>query len=70
MKKNLVKTLTSGLLVTGLLAASLTGCGSSDKADSSADGSAVEAGESAAGFRTLEEIKESGTINKIGRAHV
>lgn len=63
MKKNLVKTLTSGLLVTGLLAASLTGCGSSDKADSSADGSAVEAGESAAGFRTLDEIKESGTIN-------
>ena len=63
MKKNLVKTLTSGLLVTGLLAASLTGSGSSDKADSSADGSAVEAGESAAGFRTLDEIKESGTIN-------
>ena len=63
MKKNLVKTLTSGLLVTGLLAASLTGCCSSDKADSSADGSAVEAGESAAGFRTLDEIKESGTIN-------
>ena len=63
MKKNLVKTLTSGLLVTGLLAASLTGCGSSDKADSNADGSAVEAGESAAGFRTLDEIKESGTIN-------
>ncbi|MBP5598542.1 MAG: transporter substrate-binding domain-containing protein [Pseudobutyrivibrio sp.] len=63
MRKNLLKALTSGLLVTGLLAASLTGCGSSDKADGSAEGGATEAGSKAAGYRTLDEIKESGVIN-------
>ncbi|MBR5649398.1 transporter substrate-binding domain-containing protein [Pseudobutyrivibrio sp.] len=63
MRKNLLKTLTSGLLVTGLLAASLTGCGSSDKADGSAEGGATEAGSKAAGYRTLDEIKDSGVIN-------
>ena len=63
MRKNLLKTLTSGLLVTGLLAASLTGCGSSDKADGSAEGGATEESSKAAGYRTLDEIKESGVIN-------
>ena len=64
MKNNVVKKLTSGLLATALLAASFTGCGSSaatsDVAGTSED--SVEAG-SAAGYRTLDEIKESGTIN-------
>lgn len=67
MKKNFVKTLTSGLLATSLLAASLTGCGSSDTASNevSATESASEttASSEASGFRTLDEIKESGTIN-------
>lgn len=63
MRKNLLKTLTSGLLVTGLLAASLTGCGSSDKADGSAEGGATEESSKATGYRTLDEIKESGVIN-------
>ncbi|MBQ7148433.1 MAG: transporter substrate-binding domain-containing protein [Pseudobutyrivibrio sp.] len=67
MKKNFVKTLTSGLLATSLLAASLTGCGSSDTASSEASAaessSETTASSEAAGFRTLDEIKESGTIN-------
>ena len=64
MKKNLVKTITSGLLATGLIAASLTGCGSSASTNDVAgsDENAVEAA-SDAGFRTLDEIKASGTIN-------
>ena len=65
MRKNLVKTLTSGLLVTGLLATALTGCGSSASgSDVAGTGdTSVEAGASQAGYRTLDEIKESGTIN-------
>ncbi len=67
MKKNFVKTLTSGFLATSLLAASLTGCGSSDTASSEAtaaeSSSETTASSEAAGFRTLDEIKESGTIN-------
>ncbi len=62
MKNIFVKRLTSGLLVTGLLAASLTGCGgASDKA--AGDGATAQAAGSNAGYRTLDEIKESGTIN-------
>ncbi|MCR5581383.1 MAG: transporter substrate-binding domain-containing protein [Pseudobutyrivibrio sp.] len=65
MKNTLIKRLTSGLLVTGLLAASLTGCGS-DSASSEVKAQTNDAAsteESAAGYRTLDEIKESGTIN-------
>lgn len=61
MRNNIIKTLTSGLLVTGLLAASLTGCGSSDSAEVKEN--EIEAGASNAGFRTLDEIKDSGVIN-------
>ena len=62
MKNTFVKRLTSGLLVTGLLAASLTGCGgASDKA--AGDDTTAQAAGSNAGYRTLDEIKESGTIN-------
>lgn len=67
MKNNLVKKLTAATLVTGILAASLTGCGSSDTASSEApaaeSSSETTASSEAAGFRTLDEIKESGTIN-------
>ncbi|SDB15467.1 polar amino acid transport system substrate-binding protein [Pseudobutyrivibrio sp. YE44] len=64
MNKKLVKRLTGGLLVAGLVGASLTGCGSSSSSsDVAATGEdTVEAG-SNAGFRTLDEIKKSGTIN-------
>ena len=70
MKKNFVKTLTSTLLATGLLAASLTGCGSnssstqeSASADVSVESNDVAVTSSSAGYRTLDEIKESGVIN-------
>ncbi|SHI36320.1 transporter substrate-binding domain-containing protein [Pseudobutyrivibrio xylanivorans] len=64
MKNNLVKKLTAATLATGLLAASLTGCGSSAATSEVAgtEEKTVEAS-SNAGYRTLDEIKESGTIN-------
>ena len=64
MRNNLVKKLTAATLVTGLLAASLTGCGSSAATSdvAGAEEETVEAS-SNAGYRTLDEIKESGTIN-------
>ena len=64
MKKNLIKRLTGGLLATGLLAASLTACGSSASTNDvvATEEESVETS-SGAGFRTLDEIKESGTIN-------
>ena len=65
MKKNFLSKVT-GLALVGTLAVSgLTACGSSasssDVASTGED--AVEASSEAAGFRTLDEIKESGTIN-------
>jgi polar amino acid transport system substrate-binding protein len=61
MRKNILKTLTGLTLVTGLVATSFVGCGSSD--DTATKENNIEAGASAAGYRTLDEIKESGTIN-------
>lgn len=49
------------LALTGVLALGLTACGSSDNKTADA-GSAAEA-DSKAVYRTLDEIKESGTIN-------
>ena len=68
MKNNLLKKLSSGLLITALTATSLVGCGnSSADAGEEVKDASVEAGadaaDSNAGFRTLDEIKESGTIN-------
>ena len=66
MRNKLLKRLTSGLLITALTAATFTACGSSDNSAATSDAgttdSSKEAG-SSAGFRTLDEIKESGTIN-------
>ncbi|SDI12485.1 amino acid ABC transporter substrate-binding protein, PAAT family [Pseudobutyrivibrio sp. 49] len=64
MKKNFVKRLTGGLLVAGLVGAALTGCGSSASTNEvAATGEDTVEADSNAGFRTLDEIKESGTIN-------
>ena len=67
MKNTIVKKLTTSLLATSLIAASLTACGSSDNTSSdtsaTAESSSSETSESSAPFRTLDEIKESGTIN-------
>ncbi len=60
MKKNLLKKIGAGLLAVSLTGALFTGCGSSSS-DSSAD--TTDAASSDAGYRTLDEIKESGTIN-------
>jgi polar amino acid transport system substrate-binding protein len=64
MKNILVRKITAATLATGLLAASLTGCGSS-AATSEVAGTEEETVEASsnAGYRTLDEIKESGTIN-------
>ena len=68
MKNNLLKKLSSGLLITVLTATAFVGCGnSSADAGEEVKDASVEAGadaaDSNAGFRTLDEIKESGTIN-------
>ncbi|MBR4706463.1 MAG: transporter substrate-binding domain-containing protein [Pseudobutyrivibrio sp.] len=70
MKKNLLTKLTTVTLATGIIAASFTGCGSnssssieSANADVSVESDEVSVTSSSAGYRTLDEIKESGTIN-------
>ena len=68
MKNNLLKKLSSGLLITVLTATAFVGCGNSsaDAGEEVKDASVeagAEAADSNAGFRTLDEIKESGTIN-------
>lgn len=63
MKKNLLKKINAGLLAISLTGTLLTGCGfSSDSTASTSDGNSAAAS-SDAGYRTLDEIKESGTIN-------
>ena len=67
MKKNLLKKLSAGLLIGTLTATAFIGCGSSDSAASSdtasTDSETENTSESDAGYRTLDEIKESGYIN-------
>ena len=66
---SLFRKLTAGLLVTSIVATAFVGCGSSNQSESSAQTDAGEQTEAAstdssqAAFRTLDEIKESGTIN-------
>ena len=64
MKKNLLTKATGIIAAATLIGASITGCGS----QASNDATTVEAKDTAASesqevFRTLDEIKESGTIN-------
>ena len=66
MRNKLLKRLTSGLLITALTAATFTACGSSDNSAATSDATTTDSSKetgSSAGFRTLDEIKESGTIN-------
>ncbi len=59
MKKNLVNKIVGIIAGTALVGATLTGCGSS----SSSNVAEAAAPDSAVVYRTLDEIKESGTIN-------
>ncbi len=61
MKKTFKKT-GAALLTLTLAAASITGCGSSSSTDT-ASGSSSDSSSSDVVYRTLDEIKESGTIN-------
>ena len=62
MKKNIFKKITAGVLAATLSLAALTGCGKSESANTNA--SAENAKESNKQiYRTLDEIKESGTVN-------
>lgn len=68
MKNNLLKKLSSGLLITALTATAFVGCGNSSadagtETQEAGTEASTEAADSNAGFRTLDEIKESGTIN-------
>ncbi|MCR5716098.1 MAG: transporter substrate-binding domain-containing protein [Lachnospiraceae bacterium] len=67
MKNNLWKQFLAGILTTGLLTSVLTGCGSaSGQVQASNDTPAQESAAEVSGdqvYRTLDEIKESGTIN-------
>lgn len=64
MKKNLFKKVKTLALALAVGALTLTGCGNKEVADNSAD-KTVEASQDDANrvYRTLDEIKESGTIN-------
>ena len=70
MRNKLLRRLSSGLLITAVVAASFTACGSKEDAGVTTETASAESNEdstsdasSSAGFRTLDEIKESGTIN-------
>ena len=70
MRNKLLRRLSSGLLITAVVAASFTACGSKEEAGATAETASAASNEesasddsSSAGFRTLDEIKESGTIN-------
>ena len=70
MRNKLLRRLSSGLLITAVVAASFTACGSKEDAGATTETASAESNEdstsdasSSAGFRTLDEIKESGTIN-------
>ncbi len=63
MKKNLLKKIGAGLLAVSLTGALFTGCGSSSDSSTSTSASTSDTASSDAGYRTLDEIKESGTIN-------
>ena len=55
MKKSILKKLVTSVLAASLGVTALTGCGSEKTADASGSGDQV--------YRTLDEIKESGTVN-------
>ena len=70
MRNKLLRRLSSGLLITAVVAASFTACGSKEDAGATTETASAESNEDStsdaspsAGFRTLDEIKESGTIN-------
>lgn len=63
MKKNLLKKIGAGLLAVSLTGALFTGCGSDSASSSASSDASADATSSDAGYRTLDEIKESGTIN-------
>lgn len=70
MRNKLLRRLSSGLLITAVVTASFTACGSKEDAGATTETASAESNEdstsdasSSAGFRTLDEIKESGTIN-------
>lgn len=59
MKNNIFKRITAAAVVAALTLGTLAGCGSSN----SSDGSDASVSADGAVYRTLDEIKESGTIN-------
>ncbi len=58
MKKNLFNKILAGAIALGLGTASLTGCGTAEKAEA---GNTPDAADRV--YRTLDEIKQSGTVN-------
>jgi len=64
MKTGFFKKFTAAAAVTALIGTVLTGCGSADTKEAASSQSDAQTEESAnKGYRTLDEIKESGTIN-------
>ncbi len=63
MRKNIINKITGLTLILALAVVGLAGCGSTDKAAEQGSGEATSAESSSQGFRTLDEIKKSGTIN-------
>ena len=64
MKKNILNKIAGITLTLALSVAGFTGCGNAEKAAAAGDSQADATEQTASkGFRTLDEIKESGTIN-------
>ena len=61
--KNVFKRIVTGVLTLGMLSTALTGCGKSAGENENQKGSAGADQAEKKIFRTLEEIKDSGTIN-------
>ena len=61
--KNAFKRIVTGVLTLGILSTALTGCGKSAGENETQEGSAGANQAEKKIFRTLEEIKDSGTIN-------
>ncbi len=61
---NVLKKLLTGALTIGVIASAITGCGSANGSDPAADKGPAQKEETESGpYRTLDEIKESGTVN-------
>lgn len=70
MKSNFIKKVITGVLAAGIIGSALTGCGAASEASNTSEAPAAQTADSGEStentdvvYRTLDEIKESGSIN-------